>query len=560
VYELGGSSHWSAIRRKINDGVVQGGFRPSRTSVGGTQVEEIATAWLSRGDNVVRFEPRDNVDPTGFTVASVRIVATREAPTSAEPLLAPLEAHGAAYARWTDGEPSTAVTGVERNLTDRAGLWSWRDSARVDALNVLTRGTGSTQIELSWTTSDGRTRARRTLDVPANSRTGTSERLTISPPIDTSELRVAVLARGEHPTLAIAELDVHAAAVVEAGARLSITWPAHGECVDREAYVRGFALGSDGRAATELWVDGQPTITQGNADGSFGVLVAVDAGVSGAESHSEHQVEARFADGTTKQQRFVLGRCVASSTSNSASAQEPPREDVGAPFGGWARANADTTLTLGDVVVEIPAGAVARDTRITLRPLTGSDVPALDRGMVNTSPDGRAYRFGPDGLRFSKPIRLSLPFGRGRLSAGTTDADIKPFYYDVGGRRWREVTRVATGANDRIAAATNHFTDYITATITAPDSPQSTAFDANTIQGLQAANPAAGVQMIAPPTPNASGSANLSFPIVVPPGRQGMQPAIALSYDSSRGNGPLGVGWDVGVSRVEADASPLVAA
>ncbi len=474
MYELGGGSHWSAIRRKINNGVAQGGFRPSRTAIGGTQVEEISTSWLTRGDNVVRFEPRDNVDPTGFTVAAVRIVAAPSTLSSAEPLSAPLEAHGAAYARWTDGEPSTAVTGAERSAADRAGVWTWREAARVDALDVLTRGTGSTQLELSWTTSDGRTRARRTLDVAANSRTGTSEQLSISPAIETSELRVAVVARGEHPTLAIAELDVRAGAAATAdGPRLAISWPAHGECVDREAYVRGFAIGRDGSAATELWIDGQPALTQSNADGSFGVLVALDARSLSAESTTEHRVEARFADGATKQQRFVLGRCVASSTSDTSNTQEAPREDVGAPFGGWARANADTTLTLGDVVVEIPAGAVARDTRITLRPLTGSDVAALDRGMVNTTPDGRAYRFGPDGLRFAKPIRLSLPFGRSRLSAGTTEADIKPFYYDGGARRWREVTRIATAATGRIAAATNHFTDYITATITAPDSPQS---------------------------------------------------------------------------------------
>ncbi len=57
VYELGGGGHWSAVRRKINDGVIQGGFRPSHASVGGTQVEEIAPSWVTRGDNVVRFEP-----------------------------------------------------------------------------------------------------------------------------------------------------------------------------------------------------------------------------------------------------------------------------------------------------------------------------------------------------------------------------------------------------------------------------------------------------------------------------------------------------------------------
>jgi RHS repeat-associated protein len=41
------------------------------------------------------------------------------------------------------------------------------------------------------------------------------------------------------------------------------------------------------------------------------------------------------------------------------------------------------------------------------------------------------------------------------------------------------------------------------------------------------------------------GSATFEVPIVVPPGRRGMQPAVTLSYSSRNGNGPLGVGWSM---------------
>src|SRR5262249_32106513 len=33
------------------------------------------------------------------------------------------------------------------------------------------------------------------------------------------------------------------------------------------------------------------------------------------------------------------------------------------------------------------------------------------------------------------------------------------------------------------------------------------------------------------------------FPIVLPPGRHGMQPTLELEYDSGRGNGLCGIGW-----------------
>src|SRR5262245_6906461 len=41
----------------------------------------------------------------------------------------------------------------------------------------------------------------------------------------------------------------------------------------------------------------------------------------------------------------------------------------------------------------------------------------------------------------------------------------------------------------------------------------------------------------------ATGTASLSVPLAVTPGRAGFGPALALSYDSGAGNGPFGLGW-----------------
>src|SRR5438874_970464 len=47
-----------------------------------------------------------------------------------------------------------------------------------------------------------------------------------------------------------------------------------------------------------------------------------------------------------------------------------------------------------------------------------------------------------------------------------------------------------------------------------------------------------------------TGTANFSIPLMLPPGRNGFQPQLALAYSSANGNGPFGLGWTIAVPRV----------
>jgi len=88
---------------------------------------------------------------------------------------------------------------------------------------------------------------------------------------------------------------------------------------------------------------------------------------------------------------------------------------------------------------------------------------------------------------------------------------------------------------------------------TAPNYPQALSHNPNEMADVEPASPAAGVNLIAAPTPDNTGDARLSYPIELPPGRLGLQPSLSIAYDSSGGNGWLGVGWSLEVPSISVD-------
>jgi RHS repeat-associated protein len=102
-----------------------------------------------------------------------------------------------------------------------------------------------------------------------------------------------------------------------------------------------------------------------------------------------------------------------------------------------------------------------------------------------------------------------------------------------------------TTTKQKKTAASAPDKDIIKNTIKTPESPVTGANVPNSIKDIKASNPAQGVQAIALPMGNNMGTANLQFPIKLPTGRNGMQPQVAIQYNSEGGNGWLGLGWDV---------------
>ncbi len=93
----------------------------------------------------------------------------------------------------------------------------------------------------------------------------------------------------------------------------------------------------------------------------------------------------------------------------------------------------------------------------------------------------------------------------------------------------------------------------INGVIQAPESPETEGFAPTMMNDIKAADPTAKLNIIAPPSANNRGSANLQYAFEMPPARNGMAPSLGISYNSDGGNGWLGHGWDLSVPSITLD-------
>ncbi|SEJ73080.1 hypothetical protein SAMN05216327_117135 [Dyadobacter sp. SG02] len=126
--------------------------------------------------------------------------------------------------------------------------------------------------------------------------------------------------------------------------------------------------------------------------------------------------------------------------------------EVGIPNGDVATKRIGTaggTITSSDnqVTLTIPAGALSKETEISIQPITNEAPNGL----------GLAYRFSPDGTAFTKPASLTFHYDSRR--AASPDA----FRIATQGtdRRWYHTSKVTVDRNARtITTEMPHFSDW----------------------------------------------------------------------------------------------------
>ena len=235
-----------------------------------------------------------------------------------------------------------------------------------------------------------------------------------------------------------------------------------------------------------------------------------------------------------------------------------------------------------------PPVALSADAMTGLSP---AQLPPLDAGMVNVTggSGGNAQTAGYRVHPMPGGFAISVPYDPGLLPQGFTEDDIRTYVYDRQYRRWVAIQRDSVNGaellvcsrfrpwekglphtqndpanpQDALAQVQDMMSfasqgegggdsplDFINAVLKTPEMPETSAYTPTSIKELKAADPLEGLTLMQPPTANNSGTANLSYPIEIPAGRQGMQPSLALSYSSSGGNGWLGVGWDISIPSI----------
>jgi RHS repeat-associated protein len=547
AYEVLGLSHWAGAVRAINGNTPLGGFTLPASTDWSTQLEAIHPVWLQRGVNTVSFSASG---PSSYTVRNVYLVAELEnganfvadisanQPEDVNPSQAVLD--GDLTTGWTP-YPSGNVRADTPTLTLNFDKPTQVEGAAFYFVNNLKGNIGIDYLKNGAWTSAGVNIDTRKLVTGWN---------TIAAPSGSAAdgMRL-VFSAGQGSSADIKELQPIGSGVGPTWpARFTVSFPDNGQYYGRTAYIRGFMqLLDNGSGAATITIAGLPAPS---TDGAFGVsLTKDDVGLANQGDSEPWSVEVKAVYPNGQSVSTIVALNNYQPAVDSTAANLLPAYNLSVPP-GQAKKIAYDAATL-----DLPADALAAETTIGVTPLKDEDLARLDTGMTNTTKGPRrGYRFTPHPMKFKSKVKVTLPYHQALIPPGSTEQDIKTFYFDDQSGSWKELERVSidTQANT-ITSLTDHFTDMINATVTVPDHPLTASFNPTQIKDIKAADPGAQINLIEPPRGNNTGDARLSYPIEVPPGRLGMQPQLAVQYNSSSANGWMGMGWDVPMQAVTID-------
>ncbi|MFP3591794.1 RHS repeat-associated core domain-containing protein [Chryseobacterium sp. SIMBA_038] len=185
--------------------------------------------------------------------------------------------------------------------------------------------------------------------------------------------------------------------------------------------------------------------------------------------------------------------------------------------------------------------------------LRNIDLPPVDRSISNISGGYYGFRFMGN---TSKEAVIHLPYDESKLPNGYHENDITTFTFDYTQKKWMSIAVDSINFKKKYVvfrALLGNGIDYINGVIKQPESPETNAFTPTTVNDVPIANPASKINLISAPSANQQGSAVVQYPIEIPKGTSGLQPSIAITYNSDSKSGWAGTGWDIPVETIDID-------
>ncbi|WP_277957866.1 SpvB/TcaC N-terminal domain-containing protein [Anaeromyxobacter oryzisoli] len=532
------------LSRSVAGAAPSGGFWITATDHRRTVVDELDPEQLQKTAEVLLCLPSDATGPV--TVNDLRLVEVLDDGT--DPFDREAHARFAAELDGDDGTSATLMASSHELIFDRPTALhhaELRVTSAAGQAAVATRDSGT------WSDAGAVQLAPPAASLPLDGRTADAVRLTL-----------ASSARADLPATSVSELVAAGSGVGPrvASPRLVITYPPPafrdttrvGERFGDRAFVQGWAESPAGPGTVEI---GGASVA---VAGAFSTPLSRPASDTGTWLVT---VTARFPDGSELVRTLELSDDREAEVATGEVGSAVALSDD-ARFGRENQTGAGEVdgrggkVTLGtEVSLEVPEGALSAKTALSITRKGPEVVPPLDPGMVNvTAPPQAGYRFLPRGQRFAKPVKVGLPYDPALLPEGVPPDDVRTYYYDEAAEEWRALPRVELQpARNRVVSETTHFTFMINAVLVLPDHPGPASFNPNSLKDLKAADPSAGLDLIEAPEANNMGTAQLALPVRLPRARGAYQPELRFAYDSSAGNGWLGVGWDLTVPSVQID-------
>ncbi len=544
-----------SLQKRINNLSWTGGFsipQPEGTTPAWTSfAEEINPAWLIQGENTIEFK-------TSGGSASIRglklIVETDSGWNSLS---------SASDPKLFDGDISTTY-GIRASLTNPVVQINFERKVQPEKLRLHLPGSINIKAGLQYRTATGWQDVKPGWQMDLSTMQAGWNEIAVPTAITTDSLQIVFFTSSlkAKPGVLVGSINEVRVAASPAGSpaseRIIISYPRDGEYFGRTAYIQGFAVPSaSGFSTVNVNIEGK---TSSNSDGAFSFSLTKDETRFSSQTDDDEWAPVAKSDYAGRQAASVT--VVLNKNSSKLASTDPNKESRGnAPFGDNREKHTETVspgqakkIQYGGVTLDIPIGAVDKNTDITIVPLSEADLAHYNPGMINVTYPAAGYRFLPHGMKFKKAITISFGYAKQLFAAGQTDNDVNMYYYDESLLRWQQLTRVKVDSlTSQVSSSSDHFTDIINSTLVVPEHPQALSFNPNSIKDIKAADPSANIDLIEPPKATSMGTANLSYPIEVPKGRGAYTPDLKVSYSSNNANGWMGLGWDIPISKIQVD-------